>query len=78
MESFETIIENVRRDAVFKGTDHWILIFAILIASLGLNLNSSPVIIGAMLISRLMGPILGLGMGVAINDLRMIRKALYF
>ncbi len=37
------------------------LIFAILIASLGLNVNSTAVIIGAMLISPLMGPIIGMG-----------------
>ena len=53
----------------------WILFFAILIASLGLNINSTAVVIGAMLISPLIGPIVGVGFGVATNDLRLIRIA---
>jgi uncharacterized hydrophobic protein (TIGR00271 family) len=60
---------------VFRGTNLWILIFAIFVASLGLNVNSTAVIIGAMLISPLMGPIMGLGLGVGINDLVLVRKA---
>ncbi|MBK7883354.1 MAG: TIGR00341 family protein [Chitinophagaceae bacterium] len=53
------------------------LIFAIFIASLGLNLNSTAVIIGAMLISPLMGPIMGIGLGIGINDLTLLRKSIY-
>jgi|GEM_PF-5800 len=68
-------IDQVKRNVVFRGTNLWILIFAILIASVGLNMNSAAVIIGAMLISPLMGPIMGIGMGVGINDLQLIRKA---
>jgi uncharacterized hydrophobic protein (TIGR00271 family) len=57
------------------GTNLWILIFAILIASVGLNVNSPAVIIGAMLISPLMGPIIGLGYAAGINDSELIRRA---
>jgi len=59
-----------------KGTNAWILIFSILIASIGLNANSTAVVIGAMLISPLMGPILGLGLSVGINDVVMLKRSL--
>ena len=55
------IIEGITATISFRGANLWILIFAIFIASLGLNINSTAVIIGAMLISPLMGPILGIG-----------------
>ncbi|MBP9741400.1 MAG: DUF389 domain-containing protein, partial [Chitinophagaceae bacterium] len=58
-----------------KGTNLWVLIFAIFVASLGLNVNSTAVIIGAMLISPLMGPIMGLGLGLGINDIDLLKKA---
>jgi uncharacterized hydrophobic protein (TIGR00271 family) len=74
-EEFGVVKGNIEKDCVFRGTNLWILIFAILIASLGLNMNSTAVVIGAMLISPLMGPILGVGAGVALNDLPLIRKA---
>lgn len=74
-EDPETVIERISKDSVFKGTNLWILVFAIFIASLGLNINSTAVIIGAMLISPLMGPIMGIGMGVAINDLHLAKEA---
>lgn len=74
-ENFDVVIERIEKDSVFKGTNLLILVFAIFIASLGLNVNSTAVIIGAMLISPLMGPIMGLGLGFGINDLRLIRKA---
>ncbi|HQB24032.1 MAG TPA: TIGR00341 family protein, partial [Bacteroidales bacterium] len=57
-------IANIRAGVEFKGASLWILIFAILIASLGLNVNSTAVIIGAMLISPLMGPIIGMGLAL--------------
>lgn len=69
------IIENIRKGIDFKGSNLWILIFAIFIASLGLNVNSTAVIIGAMLISPLMGPIMGIGLGLGINDFELIKKA---
>jgi len=69
------IVEAIRQEVVFQGTNLWVLIFAIFLASLGLNTNSTAVIIGAMLISPLMGPIMGMGMGVGINDFELIKKA---
>ncbi|KQC33130.1 membrane protein [Nonlabens sp. YIK11] len=69
-------IESVRKDISFQGHNAWILIFSIFVASLGLNVSSTAVVIGAMLISPLMGPIVGMGLGVAINDDRMLRRSL--
>lgn len=76
-EDAETVIEKIDSGVEFKGTNLWILVFAVFIASLGLNVNSTAVVIGAMLVSPLMGPIFGLGMGMAINDLALLRKAVY-
>ena len=64
----EETIANITADASFRGARLWVLIFAIFIASLGLNVNSTAVIIGAMLISPLMGPIIGMGLAVGIGD----------
>lgn len=69
-------IEAIKKGVEFKGVNLWILIFAIFIASLGLNTNSTAVIIGAMLISPLMGPIMGVGLGLGINDLELVNKSL--
>lgn len=66
---------SIRNNIVFKGPNAWILAVAIIIASVGLNVNSIPVIIGAMLISPLMGPIFGLGLGLGINDFDLMKKA---
>ncbi|QCW98927.1 DUF389 domain-containing protein [Aggregatimonas sangjinii] len=63
-------------DIPFKGHTSWILICSIFIASVGLNANSTAVVIGAMLISPLMGPILGIGMSLAINDIDTLRRSL--
>src|SRR5690606_13871405 len=73
-DELETI-EYMKKTVEFKGPNLWILIFAIFIASIGLNVNSTAVIIGAMLISPLMSPILGIGMSVAINDLDFLKKS---
>lgn len=75
-EDFSVVSENVEKGALFSGTNLYILFFAILVASLGLNTNSTAVVIGAMLISPLMGPIVGIGVGVETNDVLLIRKAL--
>ncbi|MBP6511272.1 MAG: DUF389 domain-containing protein [Bacteroidia bacterium] len=75
-EDFELVNQNIQNGIEFRGTNLWILIFAIFIASLGLNVNSTAVIIGAMLVSPLMGPIIGLGFGMAINDLTLLKKSL--
>lgn len=69
----EAIIESVREGVNFRGANSWILIFAIFTASLGLNVNSTAVIIGAMLISPLMGPIIGIGLSVGINDFELLK-----
>jgi uncharacterized hydrophobic protein (TIGR00271 family) len=71
----QAIIQQISRGASFRGANLWVLIFAILIASLGLNVNSTAVIIGAMLISPLMGPIIGMGLAVGTNDLNLLKKA---
>lgn len=76
-EDYATIHETVERDIVFKGTNLWILIFAIFIASIGLNINSTAVIIGAMLISPLMGPIIGMGYSLATYDFLLLKRAIY-
>lgn len=75
-ENEEEVIEQVSSDAVFRGSRLWVLVFAIFIASLGLNVNSTAVIIGAMLISPLMGPIIGMGLGIGISDLELLRRSL--
>jgi uncharacterized hydrophobic protein (TIGR00271 family) len=74
--SYDDIDLNIRDGIEIRGTKLWVLMLAIFIASIGLNVNSTAVIIGAMLISPLMGPIMGVGYGVAINDYHLIRKAL--
>lgn len=66
---------SIRNNVVFRGPNAWILAVAIIIASVGLNVNSIPVIIGAMLISPLMGPIFGLGLGLGINDINLMKHA---
>ncbi len=76
MADEERISESIRRDVNFKGTNLWTLIFAIFIASIGLNVNSTAVVIGAMLISPLMGPIMGVGLGIGTNDFELIKKGL--
>ena len=75
-EDEKAVVEQVSSGVVFRGANLWILMFAILIASLGLNVNSTAVIIGAMLISPLMGPIIGMGLAVGINDYDLLKRAL--
>jgi uncharacterized hydrophobic protein (TIGR00271 family) len=69
-------IEGIKRDMVFRGHSAWILVASIFIASIGLNTNSTAVIIGAMLISPLMGPILAIGLAVGTNDWPILKRAL--
>ncbi len=68
--------EAIIADIPFKGHTAWILVCSIFIASIGLNANSTAVVIGAMLISPLMGPILGIGMSIAVNDIDTLRRSL--
>lgn len=72
----DTTMEIVKRDISFKGHNAWILVFSIFVASIGLNVSSTAVVIGAMLISPLMGPIVGVGFSVAINDVDTLRRSL--
>ena len=72
----EATIEAIKADIPFKGATAWILIFAVFVASIGLNADSTAVVIGAMLISPLMGPILGIGMSFALNDFLTFKKSL--
>lgn len=76
-EDYTSVIQTIKTGVVFRGTNLWILIFAIFVASLGLNVNSTAVIIGAMLISPLMGPIMGIGLGIGINDFSLFRLAFH-
>ncbi|MGJ4734135.1 DUF389 domain-containing protein [Leptospira levettii] len=69
-------IESIQKGAELVGSNLWTLIFAILIASIGLNVNSTAVIIGAMLISPLMGPIVGVGFAAATNDFNQLKRFL--
>jgi uncharacterized hydrophobic protein (TIGR00271 family) len=70
------IIKSVREGILFKGYNVWVLMCSIVVASVGLNINSTAVIIGAMLISPLMGPIKGIGFGVGINDFKLLTESL--
>ena len=67
-------ISSITAEIEFKGSSIWILICSIVVASIGLNNNSTAVIIGAMLISPLMGPIRGIGMALATNDFKILIK----
>ena len=72
----DATIEAIKADIPFKGATAWILICSIFVASIGLNANSTAVVIGAMLISPLMGPILGVGLSIAINDIDTLKRSL--
>jgi uncharacterized hydrophobic protein (TIGR00271 family) len=74
-EQKEKVLENVKSNISFRGSNLWILACAIVIASVGLNVNSTAVIIGAMLISPLMGPIVGAGFALAIYDFELLKKS---
>lgn len=73
---YEKVVEATKENVVFKGYNVWILICSIVVASIGLNMDSVAVVIGAMLISPLMGPIRGIGFGVGMNDLPLLMKSL--
>lgn len=71
----EAAERSIRNNIEFKGPNAWILAVAVIIASVGLNVNSIPVVIGAMLISPLMGPIFGLGLGLGVNDIQLMKSS---
>jgi uncharacterized hydrophobic protein (TIGR00271 family) len=76
VEDQDYIHQVIDAGVVFRGTNLWILVFAIVVASVGLNTNSTAVIIGAMLISPLMGPINGIGYSIATYDFLLLKKAI--
>lgn len=76
MENQEVIYENIRKGASLKGTNLWVLICAIIIASVGLNISSESILIGAMLISPLMGTVVGMGYGIATYNFQFFHKSL--
>ncbi len=73
---YEGSVSSIQKDIDFKGVNVWILGASIVIASIGLNVNSTAVIIGAMLVSPLMGPIVGIGLSIGINDFKMLTRSL--
>jgi len=75
LEQDDVVYQEIRKSVVFKGTNLWILMFAIIVASVGLNMNSTAVIIGAMLISPLMGPINGMGYSIATYDIELFKQS---
>lgn len=75
-ENKQKVLENVTSNVSFRGSNLWILACAILIASIGLNVNSTAVIIGAMLISPLMGPIVGAGFSLGTYDFKLLRRSI--
>lgn len=75
IDDFESIHEAIEKGVIFRGTNLWILMFAIIVASVGLNMNSPAVVIGAMLISPLMGPINGIGYSIATYNFPLFRLA---
>lgn len=75
LEQDDVVFQEINRSVVFRGTNLWILMFAIIVASVGLNMNSTAVIIGAMLISPLMGPINGMGYSIATYDIELFKKS---
>ncbi|MCD8034260.1 MAG: TIGR00341 family protein [Alistipes sp.] len=71
----DEVVAAISKGVVFRGVNLWVLIFATMIASLGLNVNSAAVIIGAMLISPIMGPIMGVGLSLGLNDFELLKKS---
>lgn len=74
-EDKQVIIENIKDDSDFSSARFWTLVFAVGVASVGLNINSIPVVIGAMLISPIMGPVVSIGLSLAINDWGLMRRS---
>ncbi|MDP2091182.1 MAG: TIGR00341 family protein [Candidatus Gracilibacteria bacterium] len=74
-EEQKKVIDNIKSNVSFRGANLWILACAIVIASIGLNVNSTAVVIGAMLISPLMGPIVGAGLALSIYDFELLKRS---
>lgn len=73
---YKSTLEAIKADIPFRGATAWVLICSIFLASIGLNANSTAVVIGAMLIAPLMGPVLGFGVSLALNDVETLRRSL--
>jgi uncharacterized hydrophobic protein (TIGR00271 family) len=73
---YKATLQAIHDDIPLRGATAWVLICSIFLASIGLNANSTPVVIGAMLIAPLMGPVLGIGVSLALNDLATLRRSL--
>lgn len=73
---FEGSVNSIKKDIDFKGVNVWILGASIVVASIGLNVNSAAVVIGAMLISPLMGPIVGAGFAIGVNDFQLLTRSI--
>lgn len=73
---YEATVRYISNSVNFRGVNLWVLAFAIIVASVGLNVNSTAVIIGAMLISPIMGPITGIGLAVGILDEELLKRSL--
>ena len=73
---YEATVKYISSSVEFRGVNLWVLAFAIIVASVGLNVNSTAVIIGAMLISPIMGPILGVGLSIGTLDEELLRRSL--
>ena len=73
---YDATVKYISDSVEFRGVNLWVLAFAIIVASVGLNMNSTAVIIGAMLISPIMGPITGIGLAVGILDEDLLKKSL--
>ena len=77
-ENERLTVESIKQSVDFKGATLWALIFAVFLASLGLNINSIVVILGAMLIAPLMGPVMGFGLGLGVFDFELIKRSLRY
>ena len=75
-EDKSKVLADVVKNISFRGSNLWILACAIIVASIGLNVNSTAVVIGAMLISPLMGPIVGAGFALGMYDFDLFKKTL--
>ena len=73
-ESEEETKQEILSEVNFKGATLWLLVFTMILTCVGLNMNSIYAIIGAMLMSPLMAPVIGLGFAIATNDWPMVKR----
>lgn len=75
-EAEQITYDEIKSGVIFKGTNFWIMAFAIFIACIGLNINSKAAVIGAMIISPLMGPIFGIGFSLGTSNTNLLKLSL--